>query len=160
MKTNDIPSQHQIVLKDGRNRIASWAGSQENTPTVGDRIAIPQDIANQHAGYGSHAIVSRVEIDGSNGGLIIDVEAEGAGASATRPVVTLNSSLIPEAHRAAIEEKVRASLKLPVIEWEDNFEAQPVLRLHHLDARGGISREQLNAEVRSSLNGLLETALL
>lgn len=160
MKTNDNPSQHQIVLKDGRNPIASWQATQATALTVGDQIEIPADVANQHPGYGNRAIVSRVEIDGTNGGWIIDVEAESARGAVDRPVVTLNSSLIPEAHRATIEEKVRGSLGLPVIEWEESYEAQPVLRLHHLDTRGGVSAQQLNTELRTTLNGLLETALL
>jgi len=157
MKTN--PSNMHFVLRDGKAIIGRWSPASAMDLTIGDRVGLPQDIIRDHPGYGTHAVVSRVEMDNTNGACNVDLDVECPVPASRRPYVALNSSLVPEAHRASVEEIVRGRLELPVLEWEESYETTPVIRFHPFDSRPGVSMVELNKELRSHLHGLLEPAM-
>lgn len=158
MNTNENIRKNQITLKDGKSRIANWTVESGTKLTVGDRIDLPAEVAREHPGFGKQATVSRVELDSQTGALLIDVEADGEIAGSDRPVVTLNSSLVPEDLRTAVESQIRQRLGVPVIEWEESFESAPVLRLHQFGQSKEVTLPMLQTEIRASLNQLLDSA--
>ncbi len=158
MKTN--PSKLNFVLRDGKAIIGRWTPGSAMELTIGDRVGLPQDIIRDHPGYGTHAVVSRVELDINSGARNVDLDVECPLPANRRPYVLLNSSLVSDANRASVEEIVRGKLELPVLEWEESYETTPVIRFHPFDSRPGVSMSELNSQLRSHLHGLLEPAVV
>lgn len=152
--------QNQIILKDGRSTLGTWAHESSGSVTVGDRIEIPSNIAGDHRGYGAEAIVSRIELDTQTGVYNIEAEVQSDVPTSKRPVVTLNSSLVPTHLHDRFENFVRGKLNVPVIEWEDSFETNPVIRLHQHDDNSRTTLADLQADLRAELHGSLDHASL
>jgi hypothetical protein len=142
----------QIVVKDGRSKIANWTQEFAHRPTVGDRIRIPDDVARTLKGYDSEATISLEEIDRSTGEFRIIADAECSLPTNQRPVVTLNASLLPERIRKQVEDHVRLRLDLPLLEWEESTVTTPIIRLHPFKSQMKTSPETLQRELREILH--------
>jgi hypothetical protein len=142
----------QIVLRDGKSKIASWAQEFEHRPTVGDRIRIPEDVARTLTGYDAEATVSMEEMALNSGAVLIVAEAMCKLPADHRPVVTLNASLLPERIRKEVEAHVRGCLDMPVLDWEESSETVPVIRFHPLKSQPKTSLDTLQRELREILN--------
>lgn len=127
---NTQPQSARIVLKDGKSRIADWPHEDGTHLTVGDRVALPQDVGTRLPGYLAEATVTRVEFDTATGGWNIEADAGCPVIESQRPVVTLNASRIEESQRAEVETHLRGRLEFPVFDWEESYESAPILRLH------------------------------
>lgn len=123
-------SNDQIVVKDGKSKIACWTQEFEHLPTVGDRLKLPEDVAKTLAGYHAEGTVALVEKDHNTGDFRIEVAAECDLAIDQRPLVTLNASLLPERIHCDVEDHVKKRLDLPVLEWEESSLTEPIIRLH------------------------------
>ncbi|WP_193213054.1 hypothetical protein [Luteolibacter marinus] len=145
MKTK---SKNQVVVKDGKTRIADWNREFEQHPTVGDRIAIPDDVARNLSGYESEVTVSMVRMDPHTGDLVIEADARCKIPTEQRAVVTLNAGLIPERVRQEAERLLRSRLDHPVIDWEESDEATPIVRIHPFKSELKTPLEQLQEQLR------------
>jgi hypothetical protein len=155
MKTK---TTYQIVVKDGKSKIADWTQEFEHTPIVRERIKIPENVAHTLEGYETDAIVSMVEMVQSTGEFRIVAAATCNLATDQRPVVTLNASLIPERIRQEVEDHVRRQLDLPVLEWEESAETAPIIRLHPFNSHPRTPLDTLQDELRQILHSALELA--
>jgi hypothetical protein len=151
---------HQIVLKDGKSTIATWPQAPGDHPTIGDRIEIPSGTLEANAGFGGSATVSKVEIDHHNHVCRIEAEAGCKLPADQRPVITLNSSLVPENLRQEVENHVRGQVDFPILEWEDSFESKPVVRFHLLNGELRTPLETLETGVRGILKDHSELAVI
>ena len=142
----------QIVIKDGRSKIASWAQEFEHRPTVGDRIRIPDEVALTLEGYDAEATVSLEEIDRTTGDFRIVADAACGLPTDQRPVVTLNGSLLPERIRKEVEDHVRRRLDRPILEWEESSTTTPIIRLHPFKSQLKVSPDTLQHELRDILH--------
>jgi hypothetical protein len=151
------PTSH-VILKDGRSRIADW--QHQGSLTVGDRVAVPQDVAGNLPGYLAEATVARVEYDTTTGGWNIEAEAGCPVLESHRPVITLNASRVEEAQRAEVEAHLRKRVDYPIFDWEDSYESIPVLRIHDhgADLQGRLP--QLQTEVLKLLKVSPELSVL
>ena len=145
-------------MKDGKSKIACWAQEFEHRPTVGDRLGIPEDVAKTLQGYHTEATVSLVEKDQSTGDFRIEVEAECDLATDQRPLVTLNASLLPERIRSQVEDHVKQRLDLPVLEWAESSETEPVIRLHPFKSHLKTPLATLQQELRGILQDAVKLA--
>jgi ribosomal protein L30E len=141
----------QIVLKDGKSKIAGWAQEFEHRPTVGDRIRIPEDVARTLEGYDAEATVTMEQMAINTGDVLIVAEASCKLPADHRPVVTLNASLLPERIRKQVEAHVRARLDMPVLDWEESSETVPVIRFHPFKSQPKTSLDTLQRELREIL---------
>ena len=155
MKTNLI---NQIVVKDGKTKIASWAQEFEHRPTVGDRLRIPDDVAKSLEGYHAEGTVSLVEKDQHTGDYRIEVEAQCDLATDQRPLVTLNASLLPERIHREVEDYLKRCLDLPVLEWEESCETEPIIRLHPFKSQLKTPLATLQRELREILHQAVKLA--
>ncbi|WP_348223636.1 hypothetical protein [Luteolibacter sp.] len=155
MKTK---SMNQIVVKDGKSKIANWTQEFEHRPTVGDRVGIPADVAKALKGYQSEATVSLVEMDQQTGDFHIVLEAECNLPADQRPVVTLNASLLPDRIHDQVENLVRQRLEMPVLEWEDSSETTPIIRFHPFQSQPRTPLATLQKELREILNDAVKLA--
>lgn len=148
----------QVVVKDGKSKIATWTQDFEHRPTVGDRIRIPDDVARSLVGYDSDTTVSLEEMDQATGQFTIVADATCDLATDQRPVVTLNASLLPERIHKQVEDHVRSRLDLPVLEWEESSETSPVIRLHPYKSSPKTPLDTLQRELRGILYKAVELA--
>lgn len=142
----------QIVLRDGKSKIASWVQEFEHRPTVGDKIQIPEDVARTLEGYDAEATVSMEEISLNSGVVLLVAEAMCKLPADHRPVVTLNASLLPERIRKEVEAHLRGRLDMPVISWEESSETLPVIRFHPFKSQPKTPLDTLQRELRQILN--------
>jgi hypothetical protein len=149
MNTKNIT---QVVVKDGRSKIAGWTQEFEHRPTVGDRIRIPDDMALTLKGYDAEAVVSLEEMDQATGDFRIIADASCSLPTDQRAVVTLNASLLPERIRKEVEDHVRQRLDLPVLEWEDSTLTTPVIRMHPFKSQPKTPLDTLQRELREILH--------
>lgn len=141
----------QVVLKDGKSKIAGWAQEFEHRPTVGDRIRIPEDVARTLRGYDVEANVCMEEMALNSGDVLIVAEAICKLPPDQRPVVTLNASLLPERIRKEVEDHMRGRLDMPVLDWEESSETVPIIRFHPFKSQPKTPLETLQAELRGIL---------
>ncbi len=142
----------QIVLKDGKSKIAGWTQDFEHRPTVGDRIRIPDDVVRSLEGYDAEATISMEEMALTTGDVLIVADAVCKLPPDHRPVVTLNASLLPERIRNEVEAHVRRRLEMPVLDWEESSETVPVVRFHPLKSQPKTSLDTLQRELREILD--------
>ncbi|MEO7098910.1 MAG: hypothetical protein ABI162_06080 [Luteolibacter sp.] len=155
MKTK---SNHQIVVQDGKSRIANWTQEFDHLPTVGDRLRIPEDVAKTLEGYQSEAVVSQVEMDQNTGDFKIMADAGCNVAPGKRPLVILNASLLPERIHNEVENHVRQRLELPMIEWEESSETTPIIHPFPSDSQLRTPLNTLQGELRGMLNEAVKLA--
>lgn len=149
----------QIVLKDGKSKIAAWTQEFEHRPTVGDRIRIPDDVVRTLEGYDTEATVSMEEMVLNSGDLLIVADAACKVPANHRPVVTLNASLLPERIRKEVEGHVRRRLDMPVLDWEESSEIMPVIRFHPLKSQPKTPLDTLQRELRQILDKAVTPAV-
>ena len=156
MKAKQQKEMNQIILKDGRSRIATWSCETGGHLTVGDRVELPSEIAKENPGYGPGAVVSRVEYSADDGLCHIEAEADCQIPANRRTVVTLNGNRVERALRSAVETHIRKRVELPLLEWEDSQESTPVLRMHSLGEPPKASLPELQREVSQLLADALQ----
>lgn len=148
----------QIVVKDGKSKIAQWTQQFEHCPTVGDRVRIPENMADTLQGYDREATVSLVEMDQNTGNLVISAEAACKLPADQRPLVTLNASLLPQRIHSQVENHLRRRLELPVLEWEESTHTAPIIRLHPFKSQLRTPLETLQSELREILDEAVKLA--
>lgn len=151
MNTQQQNTAGRIVLKDGKSRIADWPHQAGSHLTVGDRVAVPQDVSKSILGYLAEATVTRVEFDTATGGWNIEADAGCPVAESLRPVVTLNANRIEESQRPDVEAHLRKRIDYPVFDWENSYDSAPVLRIHDHDTGLQAKLPQLQQEILKSL---------
>lgn len=156
MKTKTIS---QIVLKDGKSKIASWNQEFEHRPTVGERIRIPEGVARTLEGYDTEATVSMEEMVLNSGEVVIVADAACKLPTDQRPVVTLNASLLPVRIRKEVESHVRNRLDLPLLDWEESSMTEPIIRLHPFKSKPKTSLDTLQRELREILDKAVAPAI-
>lgn len=139
------------MLKDGRMQLATWSQDFEHMPTIGERVDVSGRLSHGISGYGDQGMVSRVEMDPENSMQRIDVEAECELKDHQRPVVFLNANLVPARDRAEVEDYLRSHLDLPILDWENSLETQPIVRVHTGLAKLRTPVPTLQAEIRNIL---------
>ncbi|MES2923519.1 MAG: hypothetical protein V4819_18330 [Verrucomicrobiota bacterium] len=155
MKTKPLD---QIVVKDGKTTIATWTQEFEHRPTVGDRIRIPENVAQALVGYQPEATVSQLGMDQNTGDVQIVLDANCSMAADQRPLVTLNASLLPERIRQQVEDHVRQRLDGPVLLWEESSATSPIIRLHPFKSSLKTPQETLQNELRAILGEAVKLA--
>ena len=148
MKTN---TKTQIVLKDGKSTIGTWTIDFAQHPTVGDRIEVPQEVLDALPGYGAEAVISMVRLDPHSGELNIEAAAKCSLPIDQRPVVILNSDLVPERVRAQVEKHLRNRLKLPLLDWEESSVTDPIVQLHPFNSQQETPLPTLQKELHAIL---------
>lgn len=151
MNTQQTNQNSRIILKDGRSRIADWPHQDNAHLTVGDRVALPQDVADKLPGYLAEGTVTRVEFDTASGSWNVEAEVGCPIIESNRPVITLNASRVDDAQRAAVEAHLRKRVDYPIFDWEDSYESTPVLRIHDHGADLQGKLPQLQSEVLKML---------
>jgi|GEM_PF-1855069 len=160
MKTNDKPNITHVILKDGLSILASWTHQFDKIPTIGETISISDQWADPLPGYGDRASVRKIELNTKTNELHIEVEPLLHQKESSRPVVALNADLIPERVRTAVESYLRDHLDLPLLDWEQSHELEPILRLHENGSKAKSDLPQLQAGIRHILHEANELTLV
>jgi len=160
MKTNNKANLTHIILKDGLSTLASWTHQFDKEPTIGETISISGQWANPLPGYGDRATVRKIELNTKTNELHIEVEPLLHQKENSRPVVVLNADLIPERVRTEVEAYLRDHLDLPLLDWEQSRELEPILRFHENGSKPKLGLPELQAGIRHILHEANELTLV
>ena len=160
MKTNNKTNITHIILKDGFSTLASWTQQFDKEPTIGETISISGQWSDPLPGYGDRATVRKIELNTKTNELHIEVEPLLHQKESSRPVVALNADLIPERVRPAVESYLRDHLDMPLLDWEQSRELEPILRFHENGSKAKLGFPELQAGIRHILHEANELTLV